>query len=410
MNGPGLQISLESGLISSVTSLQCPLTEEAWRRKDGPTPILSRIIVSVGFPFSLRVAEYKCSLSPTSLRELFVEAPLEGTLMPFPPDEAKLVSIFIQTLLYGAYVVVFGLTVWILAFKGGKRKGVNQTMLAISIVMFTLATMHIGVNYTRIIRAFIDFKDQPGGPPAYFNQLSEFTQIFGSAIYVAQTLVGDSVVLYRCYLVWNRNILVVLFPLMLLFGSTASGIGILYSFAKVVPQAEIFVDELQQWIVSFFSLTLATNLICTGLVAYRIWYINHLAYVFSLNARSLQPIMLLVIESGMAYSLTLTALLILYKAESWFQYVLLDAISPIVGLVFSMIIVRIGLGITAPSGETRAVKDSVLVFRQADPHGQSAHEIHLSVRSDTTTTMNRTSSTQLNNSQKEDSTVGMEHV
>ena len=45
---------------------------------------------------------------------------------------------------------------------------------------------------------------------------------------------------------------------------SASGIGILYSFAKVVPQAEIFVDELQHWILSFFSLTLATNIICTG--------------------------------------------------------------------------------------------------------------------------------------------------
>ncbi|THU89262.1 hypothetical protein K435DRAFT_781700 [Dendrothele bispora CBS 962.96] len=191
--------------------------------------------------------------------------------------------------------------------------------------------MHIGVNYTRIIRAFITFRDAPGGPPAYFNQLSEFTQIFGSAIYVTQTLVGDSVVLYRCYLVWSRDKTIILFPALLLLGSTACGVGILYSFAKVVPEAEIFVDQLQDWIVSFFSLTLATNLICTALVAYRIWYINHLASVFSIGSSSLRPIVLLVIESGMVYSLSLTALLILYKTHSWFQYVLLDAISPIVG-------------------------------------------------------------------------------
>lgn len=53
---------------------------------------------------------------------------------------------------------------------------------------------HIGVNFTRIIKAFIIFKDQPGGPAAYFNQLSNFTNIFGSTIYVAQTLVGDAFV------------------------------------------------------------------------------------------------------------------------------------------------------------------------------------------------------------------------
>ena len=50
------------------------------------------------------------------------------------------------------------------------------------------------MNYTRIIKAFIIFANEPGGPGAFFNQLSEFTQIFGSTIYVAQTLVGDSVV------------------------------------------------------------------------------------------------------------------------------------------------------------------------------------------------------------------------
>ena len=50
------------------------------------------------------------------------------------------------------------------------------------------------MNYTRIIKAFIIFRDEPGGPAAFFNQLSEFTQIFGSTIYIAQTIVGDSVV------------------------------------------------------------------------------------------------------------------------------------------------------------------------------------------------------------------------
>lgn len=38
--------------------------------------------------------------------------------------------------------------------------------------------------------------------------------------------------------------------------------------------------------------------------------------------------MLLVIESGAIYSATLTTLLILYKTQSWFQYVLLDAVCP----------------------------------------------------------------------------------
>ncbi|KAL5531102.1 hypothetical protein ACEPAG_3978 [Sanghuangporus baumii] len=284
--------------------------------------------------------------------------------MAFPADESKLVSIFIQTLLYGAYTVVFILTVWVLLFKRAPQEPINKTMLAISIVLFVLATMHIGVNYTRIIKAFVTHRDAPGGPAAFFNQLSEFTQIFGSTIYVAQTLVGDGVVLYRSYLVWERKFRVIAFPCLLLLGSTACGIGILYSFAKVVPEAEIFVNELQNWIVSFFSLTLATNIVCTALVAARIWMLNR--SIMSFASHSYRPIIILVIESGAVYSVTLLALLILYKAHSWFQYVLLDA-----GLVFSMIIVRIGLGITSVGGRTMKSGNSYSTSRDMSNQTQS---------------------------------------
>ena len=94
------------------------------------------------------------------------------------------------------------------------------------------------MNYTRVIKAFIIFPNEPGGPGAFFNELSEFTQIFGSTIYVAQTLVGDSVVvsvaespksvllnlfrqLLRAYLVWGKRFYVVAFPCLLLFGSSS---------------------------------------------------------------------------------------------------------------------------------------------------------------------------------------------
>lgn len=64
----------------------------------------------------------------------------------------------------------------------------------------------------------------------------------------------------------------------------------------------------------------------TGLVAFRIWWLNRSIMAF-LN-HSYYPIMFLVLESGAVYSATLTALLILYKTGSWFQYVLLDAVRP----------------------------------------------------------------------------------
>ncbi|TFK53916.1 hypothetical protein OE88DRAFT_1131761 [Heliocybe sulcata] len=298
----------------------------------------------------------------------------------FPADEAKLVSIFVQTLLYGLFCVLFFASLYVLRQRVKTNTGnMGRTLLGTLITMFILATMHIGVNFTRIIKAFIAIGPSlSGGPSAYFNELSNFTNIFGSTIYVAQTLVGDAFVnmhatlssLYRCSLIWGRRYWIVAFPSLLLAGSTVSGVGILYSFAKISTDTVIFAAQLNQWITAFFVLTLSTNIICTALVAFRIWHINKLS--IRVGAGNLTPVLLVVVESGMIYSATLITLLVTYECGSWAQYLMLDAVSPIVGITFSLVILRLSIGLSDPDGVTRPFQDipstSGLWGRQHDPN------------------------------------------
>ncbi|KAK7028272.1 hypothetical protein R3P38DRAFT_2935085 [Favolaschia claudopus] len=270
--------------------------------------------------------------------------------MPFPPDEAKLVSIFVQSVLYGVYARLFFETVSVIVRRPSSRP-FRRSSIAICFLLFIIATTHVSVNFTRIIKAFIIHRDEPGGPAAFFNELSEFTQMFGSTLYVAQTLLGDALALLRCYLVWEHKLYIIAFPLVLLAGSIATGIGILYYFDKVVPQADIFVTQLSHWITAFFSTTFVTNVICTALVAYRLYLLNRGRPGF--RQRKLAPVLVLMVESGAYYSLTLLLLLILYNVDSWFQYVVLDAVSPIVGIVFTTIILRIASGLSTEEGETQ---------------------------------------------------------
>ena len=75
---------------------------------------------------------------------------------------------------------------------------------------------------------------------------------------------------------------------------------------------------------------MSTNVHTAVLVAYRIWEINR-AHVFTgFRHRNLRPVLVLIVESGALYSSTLLVLLVLYNVGSWFQYVVLDAVSAIV--------------------------------------------------------------------------------
>jgi len=278
--------------------------------------------------------------------------------MAFSAAESKLVSIFCQSVLYGIYLVLFTATTYTLLWGSKARKSIRSNMLIISFAIFVIATMHMATNFSRIVLAFIIHADAPGGPTSFFNELSNFTQMFGSTLYVMQTLLGDALVLYRCFLVWERKLWIIAFPSILLLGSTATGVGILYSFDKVVPQADIFVVQLGHWITSFFSMTFATNVICTALVAYRVWSLNRTRKHMSFRHRALRPALVLIVESGAMYSATLLALLILYNVDSWFQYVVLDSVSPIVGIVFSVIMLRIATGVSTEEGETALLEPS----------------------------------------------------
>lgn len=44
----------------------------------------------------------------------------------------------------------------------------------------------------RVVAGFITYRDAPGGPVAYLNNLANSVYLFKSTLYVIQTLVGDS--------------------------------------------------------------------------------------------------------------------------------------------------------------------------------------------------------------------------
>ncbi|KAJ7435896.1 hypothetical protein B0H11DRAFT_2256685 [Mycena galericulata] len=93
------------------------------------------------------------------------------------------------------------------------------------------------------------------------------------------------------------------------------------------------------------ALTLATNLICTGLISFRLFSkYRQIAALSSSVAGHSMKIFSILVESATLYTLFLIGILILAGLKSYVVYILIDCISPITGLVFSYIIIRVGRG------------------------------------------------------------------
>jgi len=162
-------------------------------------------------------------------------------------------------------------------------------------------------------------------------------------VFTAQTLIGDGVVLYRCYAVWQSKLVMIL-PVLLWCAAGATGIGSPYTASKVM-QSEVFIGSLSRWITSFWATALATNLLTTFLLVCRIWYVDRKATRLRANHRhsQLRPILHILIDAGLIYSLALLVALICFVCQTNGQYVMLDMVMPITSITFYMVIIRVGL-------------------------------------------------------------------
>ncbi|KAJ6590068.1 hypothetical protein DFH09DRAFT_1359084 [Mycena vulgaris] len=266
-----------------------------------------------------------------------------------PLDKASFVSLWLETLLYGAYGVLFGICVHILLYsRRGPGKSINMPLLCTAVAMFTMSTMHVCIGLIRGLTAFIDRKGIPDGALIYYEEIWLWISIFKQALYATNNIVADSLVIYRCYMVWGSKFKIIVIPLIMLLATTICAYAAVYNFSKIVPGEDVFATNIAEWGTALFSLSLATNIIVTSLIAGRIYWLARVTRTVlgSKHSNKYQNAVVIIVESGAIYSLSLMTLLILYCSKTNAQYIVYDAQAQIMGIVPTMIIVRVGLGVS----------------------------------------------------------------
>ncbi|KIJ62334.1 hypothetical protein HYDPIDRAFT_94801 [Hydnomerulius pinastri MD-312] len=268
-----------------------------------------------------------------------------------PLDKAAVVSTLLEALLYGFSLLMFGGTIWALSSRRTTGQ-INRKMFSVACSLLVFSTTHLVIDVIRVVDGLVTYRDTfPGGPVGFFSDVSQWTFVYKNYIYTAQTLIGDGVILYRCYAVWQSKRIMVL-PLLLYCGVAVSGIGSPYT-ASQVSQNEVFAGSLGEWITSFYALTLSTNLLTTAILAYRIWHVDRkAANIRGRRNSQLRPILHVIVDAGVIYSFTLLAALVCFCTKSNGQFVVLDMVTPIISITFYMVIIRVGMTNRGSRGST----------------------------------------------------------
>ncbi|KAG2144677.1 uncharacterized protein EDB93DRAFT_1241237 [Suillus bovinus] len=258
-----------------------------------------------------------------------------------PLDSAALMSIVLEGILYGFSVLMFIGTIWALTYKRHMHD-INRPITAVAVLLLVLSTAHMVLGIIQTEEGLAQYRDNfHGRPKASF---SRGTYMITGAIFVLQTLLGDGVVIYRCYVVW-QTVWVIILPSILWCDIAATGVYSIYSFSHTTSTSgHVFSQETREWVLAFYASTLATNLLSSGLLAYRIWKIERNIASSRAMKITTTSILRVVMDAAILYSIALLCTLIGLVCSNNGTLVMLNVLTPIISITFYMVIIRIAMG------------------------------------------------------------------
>ncbi|KAF5322080.1 hypothetical protein D9619_002100 [Psilocybe cf. subviscida] len=211
--------------------------------------------------------------------------------------------------------------------------------LIFSILMYIVATLHLIFSGVRFYNStYLD----PAGTMAYLLNFDKWEFLGMNVLVCIQTWLGDVLVIYRCYFVWDNNLWLISVPSCLLLGTIGLNLLVLYMFrhpASLAPEQAIGILN------SIYPLAFVQNFMTTALIILKI-SLQHRASkkagVVNVGSKlSLIRILRIVIESAAIYTIQILVLNILYFRRDNFQFVIQPAIIPSIGITFVLLALRI---------------------------------------------------------------------
>jgi len=214
-------------------------------------------------------------------------------------------------------------------------------MVVVCILMLIFSSGDLSLNLLREVNV--------AGPTGKDDEdFGTVAEVFRYITLKLQTLTGDGMLVYRCWVVYNKSIRIACLTGTLWFVAFGSAMAVII-FAGTLPgQLTESPPQFQAAMLTFWSTSIALKIICTSLIVYRIYNIDRQTAQLSLERLSssgrpslLQRTVRIIIESGVLYTASAIVTLATFASNNIGVY-LTSAIEPqIVGITFNLIIIRV---------------------------------------------------------------------
>ncbi|KAF5309750.1 hypothetical protein D9611_013619 [Ephemerocybe angulata] len=308
----------------------------------------------------------------------------------FEITAAQIVGLFMESVFYGIYLVTFFSCMRVLLWRDGRLKAwseMKKMMVIAALLMLVFGSLDVAFGLRHNLEAFV-YQFAKGVQPAEeFGKISKWLNVMKFANYAAQTFIGDGILLYRCYVIYNRRWWVAILPA-LMWLATAACSGVTIYIESTIGNGDLSQSQFQPFISSTLALTLATNLITTSLIVWRIYKIQSrtsshtLSQITGSTASPYSRLIRTLVECGAMYTVSIVVLFACYLANSNAILGVSNSVVQIIGITFNLLILNIDRGTTTQP--TSASYHSNAGFINSTQRGVALHELR--IKTVTTTT------------------------
>ncbi|KIK62665.1 hypothetical protein GYMLUDRAFT_41580 [Collybiopsis luxurians FD-317 M1] len=252
--------------------------------------------------------------------------------------QPALIILIFDIFFYGVHLTILGLYTYLQLQRQGRQR-FCQVFIFLLFLFSTAAVVLAIIDFVQLCLLTLN---EPG---TFFNSYDNIVLAL-RAIYVAANIIADTLLLYRCYIMWAAKKWVIIVPVIISAINAATAIASVYC-EQAFSEVGILLFDV------FLGVNLFTNLILTGLIAGRLWWIFHttqqyLGCDFS-NGKKMKNAVAIVLESGLLYPLALIPCII-FQTYPGFTFnddpVVEPLLTVIVGIAPTLVIVRVDLGIS----------------------------------------------------------------
>ncbi|KAJ7275693.1 hypothetical protein C8J57DRAFT_225562 [Mycena rebaudengoi] len=219
----------------------------------------------------------------------------------------------IFAILYGVQICMFFMSAYFL-WTNPKTDKTRYVYIGYSAALLALITVAMSANLFYGEQMWINHRDFEGGPAAYFGtHIADWYNTFGTAADVTANVLGDGLMLYRCYVFWGSiSIWIIAFPALLFLGSTT--MGIVMTIQSGLPGGDIFHGTAVNFGIPWLVLTIVFNILVTGMIGFRLISISRsMRNVLSKERADVYVgVMAILVESAAPFTLLGIAYLVTY--------------------------------------------------------------------------------------------------